>query len=155
MGNKLKYDFGGIIVLNNVTIMGRLTTDADVRITSNGNKVCSFSIAVQRPHRKDSDPEADFFSCVAWKGTAELIEKYFHKGNMIAIQGKLRNESYLKNNEKRFITRIIVEKISFTGEYRKEEQKSLEQHSSLPEPVISEISDEEIELMLSDEGVPF
>lgn len=143
-------------MLNNITIMGRLTADPEVRQTPKGNKVCNFSIAVQRPKQKGSEPETDFFQCVAWRGSAELIEKYFAKGNMIAIQGRLRNDAYLKNNEKRVVTRIVVEKVFFTGEHRKEEQKSKSQIDNNPsDEEFSKITDEEIEAFMSDDGVLF
>lgn len=140
-------------MLNNITIMGRLTADPTVKKTPNGTLVCNFSIAVQRPKKKDSETETDFFNCVAWNGAAELIEKYFSKGNMIAIQGYLRNDIYLKNNEKRTVTRIIVKTISFTGEHRKEGDESSSINPTTEN--IPNISDEEIDLMLSDDGVPF
>ena len=143
-------------MLNNVTLMGRLTADPELRQTPKGNKVCNFSIAIQRPKQKDSDPETDFFQCVAWKGSAELIEKYFGKGNMIAIQGRLRNETYLKKDEKRTATKIVVEKVFFTGEHHKDKQSdhdSKSEYSNFSE--ISEITDDEIEEILTDEGVPF
>ena len=143
-------------MLNNVTLMGRLTADPELRQTPKGNKVCNFSIAVQRPKQKDSDPETDFFQCVAWKGSAELIEKYFGKGNMIAIQGRLRNETYLKKDEKRTATKIVVEKVFFTGEQHKDKQSdhdSKSEYSNFSE--IPEITDDEIEETLTDDGVPF
>ena len=143
-------------MLNNVTLMGRLTADPELRQTPKGNKVCNFSIAVQRPKQKDSDPETDFFQCVAWKGSAELIEKYFGKGNMIAIQGRLRNETYLKKDEKRTATKIIVEKVFFTGEHHKESQlQEPPTYNNSLNSEIPEITDEEIEETLTDDGVPF
>ena len=142
-------------MLNNVIILGRITANPEIRTTTNGHKVCDFSVAVQRPKGKDTEPKADFFHCVAWEGTAELIEKYFSKGNMIAIQGQLRNEAYLKNNEKRTITRIIVEKISFTGENKKKDQSDESFSNSIAEVEAPYISDEELDLIMTDDGVPF
>lgn len=141
-------------MLNNLTIMGRLTADPEVRLTKSDVKVCNFSIAVQRPKRKDSEPEVDFFHCVAWRGTADIIEKYFGKGNLIAIQGRLRNNAYLKNDEKRIITQIIVEQVFFTGEHRKEKEDSKSEIQTYDNSSL-EIFDEESDDILSDDGVPF
>lgn len=146
-------------MLNNVTIMGRLTAEPEIRLTSNEIPVCNFSIAVQRPKKKDAtDSEADFFSCVAWRGTAEIIEKYFVKGSLIVIQGHLRNHAYLKNDEKRWTTQIIVDEVHFTGERKKErsEISNMPDYDGDSVPVeIPDISDDDIQAMLTDDGVPF
>lgn len=91
---------------------------------------------------------------MAWRGTADIIENYFGKGNMIAIQGRLRNNAYLKNDEKRIITQIIVEQVFFTGEHRKEKEDSKSEIQTYDNSSL-EIADEEIDDILSDDGVPF
>lgn len=105
-------------MINNVSVQGRLTADPEVNYTNAENiPVCNFCIAVARPKRKGiSEDETDFFYCVAWRGRAEVVTKWFKKGDMIGIVGKLRNESYVdKNNEKRTVTKILVSEIHFCG----------------------------------------
>ena len=83
-------------MINNVTLVGRLTRDPELRYTSSGKAYANFTLAVQKT--KD---EAEFIDCVAWEKTAENIAEYFRKGNRILIQGRLNVSSYEQNGEKR------------------------------------------------------
>ena len=95
--------------------VGNLTKDPELRVTQTGKSVCSFSVAVKRRYQD----AADFHNCVAWGGTAEAIHKYFQKGKEILVAGELQNESYEKDGVKRWSTKLVVERFSFTG--RKEQ----------------------------------
>ena len=103
-------------MLNKVIMMGRLTADPELKTTEKDNiSVCNFSIAVERPHHKGEEKETDFFNCTIWKGGAEVLCKYFKKGDLITISGSLRNSAYLDKNENRRIkTNIVVNEIYFT-----------------------------------------
>ena len=104
-------------MLNKVIMMGRLTADPELKTTEKDNlSVCNFSIAVERPRRKKGEEkETDFFNCTIWKGGAEVLCKYFKKGDLITISGSLRNSAYLDKNENRRIkTNIVVNEIYFT-----------------------------------------
>lgn len=105
-------------MLNKVIIMGRLTADPELRSTQSGNSVVQFTVAVDRSYRKpDEETQADFISCVAWKQTAEFVSRYFGKGRMIAIEGRLQTRTYDdKNGTRHYITEVIVDEVSFTGE---------------------------------------
>ena len=92
--------------INNVILVGRLTKDADIR-TGNDKTIAKFSIAVNRM-KKD---EADFLNCVAFGKTAEIVEKYTHKGSRIAIRGRIQTGSYEKDGRKVYTTDIIAEEI--------------------------------------------
>ena len=103
-------------MLNNVTLMGRLTADPEIRHTSNDVAVCNFSLAVQRL-RKDKNGEkiTDFFSCEIWRNQAELFEKLCHKGGLIVLNGVLHNDRYEdKDGNKRTLTKIIVSNFYLT-----------------------------------------
>lgn len=103
--------------MNRVALMGRLTTDPQLRNTPSGNSVLNFSLAVRRAFMREGGPDADFINCVAWKGTAEFIAKYFTKGKQIAIDGRLETSSWEnERKEKRYKTEVIVEHAYFTGE---------------------------------------
>lgn len=81
--------------LNKVTLCGRLTADVELKQTTNGTSVVSFSLAVNRPRGKDgADQKADFFNCIAWEKTAEFISKYFRKGDSLYIEGALKPRQY-------------------------------------------------------------
>ena len=103
--------------MNKVILIGRLTADAELKQTQNGTSVARFSLAVNRRFSKDNEQTADFISCVAWKHTAEFICKYFRKGSMIAVSGRIQTGSYTDNNGvKRYTTDVVVEEAYFTGE---------------------------------------
>ena len=102
-------------MINNVTLMGRLIADAELRATTTDKYVANFSIAVERDFKQNGERQADFINLVAWNKTAEFITKYFSKGDMIAVQGTLQTRSYEKDGIKRTITEVLVEKASFCG----------------------------------------
>ena len=103
--------------MNTVRLMGRLTEDPVCRQTSSDVSVCSFCIAVSRPHTKD---KTDFIDCTAWRNTAEFLEKYFHKGKMIAVTGCLTSEVYEDNEgKKRKSQKVLVNSVDFCGDKEK------------------------------------
>lgn len=105
-------------MVNNVTLMGRLTRDVEVKYTSAGVAVGKFSIAIERDYKKQGEEkQTDFVPCVAYGKTAEFISSYFAKGNMIAVIGGIRTGSYTnKEGGKVYTTEVFVDKASFTGE---------------------------------------
>ena len=103
-------------MLNTVVLMGRITQDIELRSTTSGKSVIQFTVAVER-YGKGEDKQTDFINCVAWKSTAEFISKYFGKGRMIAVTGRLQSRSYEdKNGNKRTAIEVNVDQASFTGE---------------------------------------
>ena len=103
---------------NKVIMMGRIVNDLELRSTPAGASVLSFRIAVDRRFQtKGEDRKSDFFNVVAWRNEAEFISRYFAKGRMILIEGELQNRSYQdKNGNTAYITEIIVDRSTFTGE---------------------------------------
>ena len=77
-------------MLNRAVMMGRLCADPELRHTQSQIPVCSFRIAVDRDYAKDKEKETDFFDVVAWRATAEFISKYFSKGRMIVVDGRMQ-----------------------------------------------------------------
>jgi single-strand DNA-binding protein len=97
--------------VNKVIIGGRLTSNPEVKTTTSGVPVCSFTIAV---NRRDKEQGADFFNCQAWRSQAELLGKYFKKGSSIFLVGELKNRSWEdKEGNKRTVTEIVASEISF------------------------------------------
>ena len=110
-------------MLNHVTIMGRMTRDPELRRTGSGVAVTSFSLAVDRDFSsKDSgEKETDFFDCVAWRSTGEFVSKYFAKGRMAVVSGRLQTRSWTdKDGNKRKSTEVIAENVYF-GDSKKDE----------------------------------
>lgn len=106
------------MALNKAIILGRITHDLEVRQTQSGTAVLQFTVAVDRNYSKDGgEKQTDFINCVAWRQTAEFIGRYFGKGRMIAVDGRLQSRTYEdKNGTKHYITELIVENANFTGE---------------------------------------
>lgn len=97
--------------VNKVIIGGRLTANPEVKTTTSGVSVCSFTVAV---NRRDKEQGADFFNCQAWRSQAELLGKYFKKGSSIFLVGELKNRSWEdKDGNKRTVTEIVASEISF------------------------------------------
>ena len=105
-------------MLNKVIIMGRLTRDPEMRQTTSGVSMCRITVAVDRQfkNQQTGERESDFINCVAWRQTAEFIARYFHKGNMILVEGNLRNDNYEKDGVKHYSMTVFVDNASFCGE---------------------------------------
>ena len=119
-------------MLNNVTLMGRLTADPELRMTTSGTSVTQFTIAVDRDYVKSGEErQTDFINIVVWGKTADFVTTYFHKGDMIAVVGSIQVRNYEdKNGNKRYATEVIAEKVSFCG--GKTERKPAEQQADQP-----------------------
>ena len=100
---------------NLVYLIGRLTAEPEINTTDSGKQVLAINLAVQRGYKNVSGVyEADFIKCVLWEGIATRTAEYCHKGDLIAVRGQIRTSSYLnEQEEKKYITEILVEKISF------------------------------------------
>ncbi len=103
-------------MLNHITIMGRLTRDPELRRTGTGIAVASFSVAVDRDFggRDGGEKETDFIDCVAWRQTGEFVSKYFTKGSMIVVSGRLQIRSWTdKEGNKRRTAEVVADNVYF------------------------------------------
>jgi single-strand DNA-binding protein len=116
-------------MLNVSTIMGRLTRDPELRRTDSGIAVTSFSVAVDRDRAPEGqEKETDFIDCVAWRGTAEFVSKYFSKGSMIVVSGRLQIRSWTdKEGQKRRSAEIVADNVYF-GEGKKDKAQEQPQY---------------------------
>ena len=96
--------------MNNVSIMGRITKDTELKTTPTGRNVVQFTVAVDRG--KDA---TDFIPCVAWEKTAEFIHAYFGRGNMIAIEGRIQTREWEKDGHKNKAVEVVAERAYFCG----------------------------------------
>ena len=95
-------------------MMGRLTKDPEIRETPNNILVASFSLAVDKRAAKKEDRTADFFNCVAWRQTAEFMKNYMHKGNRIAVSGRLQNRNWDDaEGKKHYATEVVCDEVFF------------------------------------------
>ena len=97
--------------MNVITLMGRLTSDPELKTTPNGVSVTSFSMAVDRSYTpKGQEKQTDFIPCVAWRNTAEFISKYWSKGQRIAVKGELQSRQYTANDgSQRKVLEVVVD----------------------------------------------
>ena len=102
--------------MNKAILVGRLTADPELRATTSGDSVCSFTVAVNRRFaRAGEERKADFINCVAWRQTAEFICNYFAKGRMIGLVGSIQTRDWTDNEgRKRYATEVIVDEAYFT-----------------------------------------
>lgn len=101
--------------MNNVTLVGRLTAEPEIKELSDGTYRTVISVAVSRDYRNlEGEREADFVKCVLWNGIASATKDYCHKGDIVGIKGKLQSRTYeTPDNDKKHILEVLVEKITF------------------------------------------
>ena len=110
-------------MLNHITIMGRLTRDPELRRTGSGVAVANFTVAVDRDYtgKDGGEKETDFIECVAWRQAGEFVSKYFTKGRMIVVSGRLQVRSWTdKDGNKRRTAEVVADNCYF-GDSKKEE----------------------------------
>lgn len=110
-------------MLNHIVVMGRLTRDPELRRTASGTAVANFTVAVDRDFsgKEGGEKETDFIDCVAWRHTGEFVSKYFSKGRMAVVSGRLQIRGYTdKEGNKRRVAEVVAENVYF-GDSKKEE----------------------------------
>ena len=136
--------------MNKVELVGRLTKDPEVKLTSNQTQFCNFTIAVDRRFKdQNGQRQADFINCVAWRQTAVFIQKYFRKGNRIGLVGSIQTRSYDdQSGQKKFITEVVVDEAEFvessgvaSGETYRQEPVAPTQSFSAPAPAPAPVAD--------------
>ena len=142
--------------------MGRLVRDPELNQTTNGIAVCKFTVAVNRPYQKDKERQADFINVTAWRGTAEFVSKYFSKGSVIIVEGKLQNNDYTdKDGVKHYSMQVMADNVNFGGS--KSEMSQAETNSNGIIQTVEGTSDspigvgnlEDFEEILADGEIPF
>lgn len=113
-------------MINCINIMGRLTDTPELKVTSGGTNVTTFTVAVERQYSK-GEKQTDFIPVTAWRSTAEFVSKWFSKGQMIAVQGSLQTRKYQdKDGHNRTAFEVVAEQVSFCGD-KKADHSNTEQ----------------------------
>lgn len=103
-------------MINNVVLVGRLTKDVEVKKTQSGLSVASFTIACDRrlsqEQKNNGEQSADFISCVAWRGSADFLGNYAHKGDTVGVEGRIQTRTYDRDGQKVYVTEIIANSVS-------------------------------------------
>ena len=109
-------------MLNKIFLQGRIVNDIDVKTTPSGASVCTFRIAVDRDFKnRDGQKETDFVTIVAWKNTAEFVYKYFGKGRLILIEGRLQMRNYTdRDGNKRTSAEVVADSVYFSDSKKDE-----------------------------------
>ncbi len=111
-------------MLNHITIMGRLTRDPEMRRTGSGVAVTSFTIACDRDFGQNGEKETDFIDITTWRHTAEFVSKYFSKGRMAVVSGRLQIRKWEdKNGNKRNTAEVVADNVYF-GDSKKDDASS-------------------------------
>lgn len=127
-------------MLNEIILQGRVTSDLELKTTTSGKSVCSFSLAVERDFSTDGEKITDFINIVTWGKTAEFVSRYFAKGKQMIVKGSLQVRKYqTQNGENRSATEVIAEKVYFSGDKSTAVQQN----------------DQQFEQVLTDEELPF
>ena len=110
-------------MLNIITIQGRLTGDPELKQTPSGVHLCNITIASERPKKKDTDTVTDFIPAIAWAKTADFLCRYFHKGDMIIVSGRMQSRNYESQDGSRHTAyEISISEANFCGTAVKREQ---------------------------------
>lgn len=121
-------------MLNKVFMQGRLVADPELRHTPNGVAVASFRIAVDRDFKdKSGERQADFVNVIAWRATAEFVSKFFSKGRMAIVEGKLQSRNYEdKDGNKRYALEVVADNIYF-GDSKRDQEPEKEPECQPPQ----------------------
>lgn len=118
--------------MNKTILSGRICTDIELKTTASNVSVCSFKVAVQRRFKNaEGNYDADFPSCVAWRGNAEFISKYFKKGDPIELVGSLQTRTYEKDGQTVYVTEVVVDESGFVVA-KKQESTTAPTEPTLP-----------------------
>ena len=130
--------------LNTWTGVGRITADPELKTTTSGVSVTGFTLAVDRAYAKDGNRQTDFIPCTAFRGTADFITKYAHKGDVVGVVGALQSRKYEdKEGKTRTAYEVVVNEVSICNGRKQDESENR------PAPV--EVAD----IAENDEGLPF
>ena len=102
------------MAINNVVLTGRLARDPEIKQTQSGVGVCTFCCAVDRQYKSGEEKICDFINCVAWRGTADFVSKWFHKGDGIGVTGSIQTRKWVTDGgENRYATEVLCQQVSF------------------------------------------
>lgn len=123
-------------MINSVVLVGRLTKDVELRKTQSGLSVASFTIACDRrlsqEQKNNNEQSADFINCVAWRGSADFLGKYAHKGDTVGVEGKIQTRNYDRDGQRVYVTEVLANSVNLL--HSKQTAQPQEQASYEPQP---------------------
>ena len=133
--------------MNKVVLVGRITKDPELKSSTGGVAICSFSVACDRRFHKEGEATADFINCVCFGKTAEFVERYFVKGSRIALDGRIQTRSWEDGGVKRYATEVVAENVEFAQS--KNETSFVADTTPAPAPSIDDF------IPVEDDDLPF
>lgn len=142
-------------MINNVTLVGRLTKDPELRFTSNGSAVATFNLAVNRNFTNQSgEREADFVNCVIWRKSAENLANYTKKGSLIGVVGRIQTRNYdNQQGQKVYVTEVVCDNFQMLESLSANRQSPGEDHQSSTNERSPFPNSQEVDI--SDDDLPF
>lgn len=145
-------------MINKAILMGRLTRDPELRHTGSGTPVCSFSIAIDNGY--GDNRSTDFINCVAWNKTAEFVEKYFTKGRMIIVIGRIQTRTWEgQDGKKNYATEVVASEVSFGESKRNAEENGFSTtnsaNASVAMPEMPDTAEDDFVTLETNDDLPF
>ncbi len=123
-------------MINSVVLVGRLTKDVELRKTQSGLSVASFTVACDRrlsqAQKNNNEQSADFINCVAWRGSADFLGNYAHKGDTVGVEGRIQTRNYDRDGQRVYVTEVLANSVNLL--HSKQTVQSQEQASYEPQP---------------------
>ena len=109
-------------MLNQLVVIGRLVKDPELRKTENGKNVTNITLAVPRSYKNpNGEYDTDFIDCVLWSTVSESTTEYCKKGDLLGIKGRIQTRTYEKDEEKKYVTEVVAEKVTFLSSKKADE----------------------------------
>ena len=150
--------------MNNVSLVGRITKDPELRTIASGNVTTTITVAVNRRFTSQSgEREADFISCVVWNKQAENVAKYCSKGSLVGVTGRIQTRNYDgQDGKKVYVTEVVADNVSFLGSKNQgsNDYENVEPSGDSNPVETSDVSEDPFkdfgsEVVLSDDDLPF
>ena len=110
-------------MINKVILVGRITRDPEIKMVNSESAVCNFTLACNRPFVKENgERDADFINCVVWRKQAENLARFVKKGQMIGVEGRIQARSFEQDGQKRYVTEVYCDQITFLETANREEK---------------------------------
>lgn len=142
--------------MNKFIGIGRNTKDGEYRTSENGITMYSNTLAITNDFKnKKGEYESEFINYVAYRTTADYLNKYAKKGKLVQIEGRINTTSNEKNGEKRYYTKIILDSASVLERVKENTQENIQEEVEVPQNTTSEYKNEESDIQLTDNDLPF
>lgn len=144
-------------MVNNVVLVGRITKDPEIRVSPSGSSFCNFTLAINRNFKNQSgEYDADFINCVAINQTAQLMERYVAKGQLLSVQGRIQTRNYENQSGQRiYVTEVVASNVSFLESRKTSGENNMQAMNDSANTPNQDFGPEDIDLSINDDDLPF